>query len=59
VGEPVTTVTVSPAQTVVLDEILTVQPEASAVALRLVNDRGTPLGEVASVPLATQTAQVP
>ena len=59
VGEPVATVTVSPAQTVVLDQIVTAQPEASALALRLVNDSGTPLGEVASVPLATQTAQVP
>jgi len=59
VGEPVAKVTVSPAQTVVLDQIVTAQPEASALALRLVNDRGTPLGEVASVPLATQTAQVP
>lgn len=59
VGEPIATVTVSPAQTVVLDQIVTPQPEASAVALRLVNDRGTPLGEVASVPLATHIAQVP
>ncbi len=58
-GEPVATITVGPAQTVVLDQIVTPQPEASALALRLVNDRGTPLGEVASVPLATQTAQVP
>ena len=59
VGEPVATVTVSPAQTVVLDQIVTAQAEASALALRLVNDHGTLLGEVASVPLATQTAQVP
>ncbi len=59
VGEPLATVTVSPAQTVVLDQTVTAQLEASAVALRLVNDRGTPLGEVASISLATQTAQVP
>jgi len=59
VGEPVATVIVSPAETVVLDQIVTAQPEASALALRLVNDHGTLLGEVASVPLATQTAQVP
>jgi len=59
VGEPVATVAVSPAQTVVLDQTVTVQPEASALALRLVNDWGTPLGEVASVSLATQTARVP
>ena len=49
VGEPVATITVSPAQPVVLDQIVTPQPEASAVALRLVNDRGTLLGEVANV----------
>jgi len=59
VGEPLATVTVSPAQTVVLDQIVTTQPEASALVLTLVNDRGTPLGEVASVSLATQAAQVP
>ena len=59
VGEPLATITVSPAQTVILDQTVTVQLEASAVALRLVNDRGTPLGEVASISLTTQTAQVP
>ncbi len=59
VGEPLATVTVSPAQTVVLDQIVTPQSKASALVLRLVNERGTPLGEVVSVPLATQTAQVP
>jgi len=59
VGEPVATITVSPTQTVVLDQTVTAQPEASALALRLVNDSGTLLGEVASVPLATQTAQLP
>jgi len=59
VGEPVATVTVSPAETVVLDRIVTPQPQTTAVTLRLVNDRGTPLGQVASVSLATQTAQVP
>jgi len=59
VSAPVATVTVSPAETVVLDQIVTARPEASAVALRLVNDRGTPLGQVASVSLATQTAQIP
>lgn len=59
VGEPLATVTVSPAQTVILDQTVTAQLEASALALRLVNDRGTPLGEVASVSLGAQTAQVP
>ncbi len=58
-GEPVAAITVSPAQTVVLDQIVTPQPEASALVLRLVNDWDTPLGEVASVSLATQTAQAP
>ena len=58
-GEPVAAITVSPAETVVLDQIVTAQPEVSTVALRMVNDFGTSLGEVASVPLPTQTAQAP
>ncbi len=55
----VTDLPAGPEQAVVLDQTVEPAPGATTVALRLFNDRGTLLGAIASIPLATQIGQVP
>ena len=61
-GQPlseVTTLAVDPTQAVIVDKTVPPVPGAVAVRLRLVSERDAPIGEVARVPLATKTAQIP
>ena len=59
IGEAITSLAAKPTRAMVLDRTLSPEPGAVAVSLRLVSERGAPIGEVARVPLAAKTAQIP
>ena len=59
IGEAVTSLAAKPTRAVELNQILVPQAGATTVSLRLTNERGTPLGQIAQVPLPTRAAQAP